>query len=187
MLPSNRLKSLSFILFSLHPLSLCCLSVPQCFSLLSFPGPHFKAQIGFLFGVVRPPSIPLIWTNGSHYPLCGQSRRRITQRKKIRDSLTSFSSLLVSSSLLFSLSIRFFFLFTVFQCIRSGTEQGEYGDAHFNLVGMNKQWGFHVQDKFPLATLSHTHTLAQKHAFTHTCKDIHFHRSGYKHTAAHAG
>lgn len=59
------------------------------------------------------------------------------------------------------------FFLTLFRRIRSGTERKEYGDTHFNLVGMNKQWGFHVQDKFPLATLTHTHPGPETQAHTH--------------------
>lgn len=38
-------------------------------ALASLPGPHLKTEIGFWFGVERPPPVPLIWTNGSHYLL----------------------------------------------------------------------------------------------------------------------
>jgi len=85
------------------------------------------------------------------------------QPKEKESRLSAFPLLLSCLFLsLFTLSILFL---TLFPRIRLGTERREYGDAHFNLVGMNKQWGFHVQDKFPLAT--HSHTLAQKHVLTY--------------------
>ncbi len=105
------------------------------------------------------------------------------QPKEKESRLSAFPLLL--SCLFLSLFILSILFLTLFHRIRLGTERREYRDAHFNLVGMNKQWGFHVQDKFPLAT--HSHTLAQKHVLTHTCKEMHFHRSGYKHTGAHTG
>ena len=40
--------------------------------------------------------------------------------------------------------------------IHKRAQPGEYRDAHFNLESMNKQWGFHVPQKFPLAAFVHT-------------------------------
>lgn len=40
--------------------------------------------------------------------------------------------------------------------IHKRVQPGEYRDAHFNLESMNKQWGFHVLQKFPLAAFTHT-------------------------------
>lgn len=45
--------------------------------------------------------------------------------------------------------------------IHKRAQPGEYRDAHFNLESMNKQWGFHVLQKFPLAAF--THTLYSRH------------------------
>lgn len=40
--------------------------------------------------------------------------------------------------------------------IHERAQPGEYRDAHFNLESMNKQWGFHVLEKFPLTAFTHT-------------------------------
>lgn len=50
--------------------------------------------------------------------------------------------------------------------IHKWVQPGEYRHAHFNLESMNKQWGFHVLQKFPLVAF--TDTLYGQYTFTHT-------------------
>lgn len=53
-------------------------------------------------------------------------------------------------------ALPFFCPFLSLSLAHKRAQPGEYTDAHFNLESMNKQWGFHVRQKFPLATFTHT-------------------------------